>query len=88
VNDNDGTVLNWWVNLNTEDRQAFADRTRTTLSYLQAGLFRRNPQHRKQPSADLMADLVKASDGALTELDLVKFFYLERMLHNREGVAA
>lgn len=61
----------YYRGLEQDDREAFADRAETSTNYIDIHLI---PRH-KIPRKESMKMLAKASEGAVSYLEIVDYFY-------------
>lgn len=77
----------WYKELSTADREAYARRADTTVRYIETHLIAPEAR-RKVPRRDLMTRLIAASNGALSFPELAAYFYGQPMTAKRKGRAA
>jgi len=66
-------MMTFWKSMDNTQRERFAGRAGTTVSYIRRHLVRSPPSRVAKPN--LIAALVKASNGKLNKTTLYKHFY-------------
>ncbi len=67
----------YYLALNDEQRQSFADSTLTTKRYIDSKLLNKNRSKRPGARRGLMRSLAEATNGELSYADMVDYFYGE-----------
>lgn len=77
----------FFFSLSADDRQQYAQKAGTTVSYIEKHFLSPNPVKRKMPRPELLDRLVNASEGELTHKELADYFYIEKARAHKKQAA-